>query len=594
MNLGRRLARLGRAPLPEWQELAWVAGPRSWLPVGLTRWLAEHLYLLVLPYLGLVVALLAGRPAWALGFALLASVTEWAASRADSRLARILDTAGLVPPLRAAVRALLLAGTLLAPGFVLAMVVILACWVGLFGLFAGLSRSLPPLRYQPGTDRQPEPLTGYLGCYHRALGTPGWVVIAEAAALSGTALSGAVLTGVPGGAAFGLGLLVLAGLIALAAAGVTAVAFRRLLGRARGDADRLLAELAATDPRYLVHVSLGAEQSRYIVNQWLPVLDATPTNGLLAVREASQLRPLRPTRVPVFYAPHPRQLEQVTLPSVRVGFYLAFGEKNAHLLREPRLTHVMLLHGDSDKATSANAQVRGFDRVWVAGQAAIDRYQAAGIDLAAERFMVIGRPQVEPLLEAPPAPDGRTVLLYAPTFEGYYAETAHSSLDTMGPAMIRRLLAGFPQLQLWFKPHPASGVVRPAMLTAIAEIEGLLAGGDHVLVDRRPELTLTDCLARADVLLSDISSVVSDFLVTGRPVIVTNPAGLPREEYRATYPSQRGSYVVDPGLADFEDAVAAALGPDPLRAEREALVGYLMGTTRPQQAFDAALAGLAG
>lgn len=585
MNLGRRLARLGRAPLPEWQELAWVAGPRSWLPTGLTGWLAGNLYLVALPYLGLVVALIAQQPVWALGLALLAAVGEWAASRADSRLARMLDTAGLTPPLRLAGRSLLVAGTLFRPGYVVAVVVVLLAWLGLLGLLAGFSRNLPPLRYTPGADEQPQPLAGYLRCFRRATGTPGWVVVAEAVALAGAALAGQT---------FGLPLPYLAGLIALVAAGVTVRTFRGLLGRATADAQALLADLAAADPRYLVHVSLGAEHSRYIVNQWLPALDATPTNGLLAVREASQLRPLRATRVPVVYVPSPRQLEQVTLPSVRAALYLAYGEKNAHLLRDPRLTHVMLLHGDSDKATSANAQVRGFGEIWVAGQAAIDRYRTAGLDLPEDRFVVIGRPQVEPLLAPRPTAGQRPVLFYAPTFEGYYAETAYSSLDSMGPAMIRRLLTGFPQLQIWFKPHPASGVARASMLAAIVEIEGMLAGGDHVVVDRRPDLTLTDCLIRADVLLSDISSVESDFLATGRPVLVTNPAGLPPEAFHAAYPSQRGCYLVNPGLDGFDAAVADAFGADPLRAEREALVGHLLGTRHPQAAFDAALARLAG
>lgn len=585
MNLGARLARLGRAPLPEWQELAWVAGPRSWLSPGVARWLADNLHLVALPYLGLAVAMLAQQPVWALGFALLAAVAEWASSRADSRPARILDTAGLAPPLRAAGRALLVAGALFRPTYVVATVVILLAWLGLLGLLAGFSRALPPLRYQPRAEAQPEPLASYLRCFRRATGTPGWVVIAEALALAGALTAGQ---------AAGIASPIAAGGVALGMVLVTARSFRGLLGRAGADAERLVAELLAEDPRYLVHVSLGAEQSRYIVNQWLPVLDATGTNGLLAVREASQLRPLQATRVPVVYVPSPRQLEQVTVPSVRVGFYLAFGEKNAHLLREVGLAHVALLHGDSDKATSANAQVRSFDQVWVAGQAAIDRYRAAGIELAPERFAVIGRPQIEPLLAARPEPAGRPVLLYAPTFEGYYAETAHSSLDGMGPAMIRRLLSDFPQLQLWFKPHPASGVVRPSMLAAITEVEGLLAGGEHVIVDRRPELTLTDCLARADVLLSDISSVVSDFLATGRPVIVTNPAGLSQQAYHTAYPSQRGSYLVGPDLAGFDEAVSEALGPDPLRAEREALRGYLLGPSRPQAAFDAALSRLAG
>ena len=77
----------------------------------------------------------------------------------------------------------------------------------------------------------------------------------------------------------------------------------------------------------------------------------------------------------------------------------------------------------------------------------------------------------------------------------------------MGPALVRQVLAEFPQASLWFKPHPASGVVRPSMLGAIAEVESLLETGHHVIVARHPELSLNDCLATPDVLITDISSV---------------------------------------------------------------------------------------
>ena len=590
MNLARRLATLGRAPLPEWQELA-LATAR---PGRAARWFADHFLLcLALPYLVLLVGVFAGIPLLALAGWLLGAVLDWSATRADSPLARIAETAGATPALRAALRSLLVVwviGPPAAAGYVAVVAVIQAVWLGLTGLAAGFSRSAPPLRYLPGSATQPAPLTGYTRFYRRAAGTPLALVLAELSALAGAVL---MAFGSAIGAAV---LLAVALLIAIGYAVLAASGFLRLLRRADADAAALLAELAADQPRYLVHVSLGAGQSRYIANQWLPVLDATPTPGLIAVREASQLAPLRQTRVPVVYAPSPRNLEQVTLPSVTVGLYLAYGEKNAHLLRDPALKHVMLLHGDSDKATSFNAQARGFDQVWVAGQAAVDRYRAAGVALRPEQVVLVGRPQVEPLLNLPPRdPSLPPVVLYAPTFEGYYAETGHSSLDTMGVAMVRRLLAEFPQVQVWFKPHPASGVLRPSMLAAVAEIEDLLRGGPHVLVDRRPELTLTDCLARADVLISDISSVVSDYLATGRPVLVTNPSGLDEAEFRAQYPSQRGSYVVDPDLAGFHQAMADALGPDPLRAERHAVVTYLLGDLPqgPQAAFDAALARLA-
>ncbi len=590
MNLGRRLANLGRAPLPEWQELAHAtrrAGP-------VARWFADHfLALVALPYLIQVASLLLGQPWLALAVWLLGALLDWAATRADSRIARIVETAGATPALRAAVRSLLVVFALGLPVAIAAYVAVVvglqAAWLGLTGVASGFSRGAPPVRYLPGSATQPRPLDGYARFYRRACGTPGPMVAAEVLGLLGALL----IRGEAPWTAWGF--LAAAVFLAVGWVAVSAEAFLSLLRRRDADAAALAADLAATDPRYLVHVSLGAGQSRYIANQWLPVLDATPLAGLIAVREASQLAPLQATRVPVVYAPSPRNLEQVTLPQVRVGLYLAYGEKNAHLLRDPRLTHVMLLHGDSDKATSFNAQARGFDEVWVAGQAAVDRYRAAGVRLTDEQLVLIGRPQVEPLLRAEPRDPGLPpVVLYAPTFEGYYAETAHSSLDTMGPGMVRRLLEHFPGVEIWFKPHPASGVARPSMLAAIAEIEGLLRDGPHVLVDRRPDLGLTDCLARADVLISDISSVVSDFLATRRPVVVTNPAGLPEDEYRAAYPSQRGSYLVGPDLAGFTEVIADALGTDPLRSEREALVGYLLGELPdgPQAAFDAALARL--
>ena len=328
-------------------------------------------------------------------------------------------------------------------------------------------RSAPPLRFLPGSAGQPEPLTRYAAALSGGLGTPGALVAAEGAAVSALVLAGSGAPWLP------WGLILLGSTVALGRGAVAVAEARRLLSRQADDEAALLAELSAGDPTYLVYVSLGAAQSRYIVNQWAPVFEATPLNGLMVVREASQLRPLVPTRVPVVYAPSTRHVERLTLPSITVAFYLAYGEKNAHLLRDPTRRHVMLLHGDSDKATSANAQARAFDEVWVAGPAAIERYRSAGVDVPRDRFVIIGRPQVEHL---PVGPTGaaRPTVLYAPTFEGYYDHTSHTSLDVMGPALVRQVLAEFPQASLWFKPHPASGVVRPSMLGAIAEVESLL------------------------------------------------------------------------------------------------------------------------
>jgi uncharacterized membrane protein YtjA (UPF0391 family) len=592
---GGALGNLGRAPVPEWEEVARAAWPGR-IPSGLSN-LAGRAYLPV--FAGslalLVLAAWFGLPWLGLAAWLLGAAGDWLATPADVATVRLLDLVGFRAQLRALLRSLVAAalvfgattGTSAGLAYVTVVLFLQLAWTAQPVLATWLSRSAPPLRYQPGAATQPQPFAASARAYAAAVGTPAALVWLEFLALvAALATAARVLDPVPG---LGVVVLVLAAVLAwLAWTGLRALRVHR---DQRGWGERLLIELAADDPSFLVYVSLAARQSRYIVNQWLPAFDALPRNGLLVVREANQLAPLAPTRHPVVYAPTTRHVERLTLPGVRVAFYLAYGERNATLLREPRLRHVMLAHGDSDKATSASALIRAFDETWVAGQAAIDRFRTAGVALGPERFAVIGRPQVAGL---PVGPSGREprVLLYAPTFEGYYEATTHSSLDVLGVELVRRVLAGHPELRVWFRPHPASGVVRPSMLAAIAEIEAMLrsAGDGHLVVADRG-LTMVECLAGADVLVSDVSSVISDYLATERPVIVCDPAGLDPDAFVAAYPSQASSYLLGPDLAGLDTILQQALGDDPLREARLAMKKHVLGDPPggPQAAFAAHL-----
>jgi hypothetical protein len=590
---GGGIGTLGRAPVPEWEEVARAAWPgrlphvlvtaaaRAYLPtLALTLLVLIASAWLRLPWLGLA--------AWTLG-----ASADWLATPADAPVTRLLDLVGLRAQVRALLRSIaaaaLVFGTAADPwpglGYVTAVLFVQLAWIAQPVLATWLSRSAPPLRYVPEAAVQPPPFVAHVRAYARAVGTPGVLVALEFVALAAALAAGLL----PPAAA----LVIAAAVVLLALVQLARTAWQALdLHRAQpGWAQALLAELAAGSPSFVVYVSLAARQSKYIANQWLPALDALPDAGLLLVREASQLEPLAGTRLPVVYAPGQKDVERLLLPSVRAAFYLAYGERNGQLLREPRLKHVMLLHGDSDKATSANGMARAFDEVWVAGPAAVERYRAAGVQLPDDRFVFIGRPQVAGL---PVGPSGhaRPVVLYAPTFEGYYDQTSHSSLDTMGPDLVRRLVADG-RVDVWFRPHPASGVSRPAMLAAIAEIESLLRGtpGGHVVTADRA-LTLPACLAEADVLVSDVSSVATDYLFTERPVVTCDPAGLPPAEFVAAYPSAAASYLLQPGLAGFDRVLADVLGPDPLREARIAMKRHVLGDPPggPQAAFAANVA----
>lgn len=582
---------LGLAPVPEWEELrrATQTARASSVVTKFARTIPAMIptsiaTLLVAAWFGWGWLGLLG---WTAGAAV-----ELAATAGDTAAVRLLDLIGGRTQLRSLLRSLpaaalvgVVAGPQAAVAYLVVVLVVQLAWLAQPALSTWVWRSAPPLRFLPGARTQPAPLVAHARVYARGVGTPWVLVVAEFLTLAGFLLLSLQVAWWSAG---------IAALLALGYLGWSVGSARRLMSRRHEWARALVEELAASSPRFVVYVSLAARQSGYIVNQWLPALDALETDGLLLLREASQLAPLAATRHPVVYAPSNRDVEQLTLPSIKVAFYLAYGDRNATLLREPALRHVMLLHGDSDKATSANGMARAFDEIWVAGQAAVERYQSAGVRVDPDRFAIIGRPQAA-LLPVGPSGHERPILLYAPTFEGYYAQTAHSSLEVMGVDLVTRILLAHPQIQVWFRPHPASGVNRPGMLAAIRQISELLAStpGGHVVTSDN-DLTLTECLSAADVLVCDVSSLASDYLFTERPIITCDPAGMSPTDFVATYPAHSATYLLRPGLAELDQVLTEALGPDPLRPARLAMKKRVLGDPPggPQAAFAANLARL--
>ncbi len=596
MKRGTRIENFGRAPVPEWEELARAAWPGR-VPLAVSQYFGRlNLSLFVLGLIVLLVAAWLHLPWLALGAWVVTAASDWLSTRADPPSTRLMDLIGLRAQPRALLRSALAAAVIFTSGlpnaataglsYITAVMFIQLAWFVQPTLATWVWRSAPPLQYLPQRSEQPRVMRRYAAIYARGVGTSVVMFALELGALIDAALAEYQPSG---------SLLVLLGLTVAGAMAETALiylgwsAYQAFTARrdAAAAADRLVAALTEKSPSFVVYVSLGARQAKYIVNQWLPTFEKLSQDGLVIVREASQLAEFDATRHPVIYAPSQRDVEKLIVPSVAVAFYLAFGERNGQLQLNPSLHHVMLLHGESDKATSANNLARGMSEIWVAGQVAIDRYLNAGIDLPRERFAIVGRPQSAELPVGPTGND-RPILLYAPTFEGYYEHTYYTSLDRMGVRMIRKLLRHYTEMQVWFRPHPASGVRLPQMLTAITEINTILrrAGNGH-RVTADDDLSLAECLSSADILLSDISSVATDYLYTERPVITADPQGLSQADFVGAFPTQASSYLVGPNLEGLNQAIDLALGEDPLAAARVAMKKRVLGDTPngPQAAF---------
>lgn len=330
-------------------------------------------------------------------------------------------------------------------------------------------------------------------------------------------------------------------------------------------------------PEVILHFSGGAT-SIYQVNMWLETLERLDQRALILLRERRYLSQLAPTTVPVLCLPFTADLMNFDLPGGRVALYVANVGKNIHLLRVPSLQSAFIGHGDSDKTASFNPYTKVYDEVWVAGAAGRDRYARAQVGVRANQIVLVGRPQLDGISEAVPRPEGAPfTVLYAPTWEGWTDDPHASSLISMGRELVQTLLAA-PNVRVVYKPHPLTGSVDPAAQRASDDIVRMLtAGGGHHVAVLGSEQTLYECFDDSDALISDISSVVSDYLRSEKPYFVTNGAGLSDEAFRDQNPSAGAAYLVGPAAAGLRDDLAEARGSDRLRARRHEVRAYLLG-----------------
>ncbi|MEU8349006.1 hypothetical protein [Streptomyces sp. NPDC048845] len=111
------------------------------------------------------------------------------------------------------------------------------------------------------------------------------------------------------------------------------------------------------------------------------------------------------------------------------------------------------------------------------------------------------------------------------------------------------------------------------------------------------EPRLYDCFNRSDGMVSDISSVVSDFIASGKPYAVTDSAGLGEEEFKRQNTAVRAAVVLGTdasGIGALLDAVSEE-DADPLIRARRELKQYLLGPDTPpsMQRFNQAVRQLA-
>jgi len=600
-------------------------------PLGPPRRAAAWAGLLLAGHAALAAAALLTSPAGALAAVAVVAVAEVGTGRRVPRAGWALSRTGLGAAARTAVRGVLLALAAVDAGraAVAAVAVAVVLLVVLEVLRTGAAQVVEVLRAPPVLSRGLRlDLPGMPRAPAALLRDPRGVQ----ALLEVPVAAGAVLAahGRPGAGAAVQAVAVLAAALAAAALAGHALRLHRAGVRTRV-AEQVQRALDLLRPQVLLYFG-GDASWRYQVEMWLEPVERLGRPAVVVVRDRDVLAALAPTSLPVVCVPNGSALTALELPDARVSLFVANTGDALHLLRRRDTRSAFIGHGDSDKGASANPLTRVYDEVWVAGPAGRQRWRDSGVALPDDRVVEVGRPQVD-VPSAPPAvPGGALTVLYAPTWEGWGDDPFASSLAHTGPDLVRQLLAR-PGVRVLYRPHPLSGSRDPAVRRGAAQVLALLrgagavgpeqaplpvapdaaGGGDvldlalasgehpwsreeHARVLRAwtarwwdaapaahrllvpPAPGLADSFAAADVLVTDVSSVATEWLRTGRPYAVVDGRGRPPQEFRDAYPSAAAAVVLGPGLDDLDALLEAGRGgPDPLAAARRGARAHLLG-----------------
>ena len=376
--------------------------------------------------------------------------------------------------------------------------------------------------------------------------------------------------------------LLLPGIVALLVVGtVLGDALLRL--KSRRSAERMLPQALATyAPTFLLYWE-APPGSLHQIEMWLPYLSRLNRPYLVVLRtpdtfaEAASL-----ASVPVLVRRYVSELDVLITPTLKTAFFVNTAPKNAHMVHYLGINQIQLNHGDSDKAPSYRRIFRMYDKNFVAGQAAIDRFSNNGVVVGRDAFEIVGRPQVEgvQVQEVPIAKRNLPRVLYAPTWYGYLEDSRYSSLP-IGPKIVQALIdCGCVVI---FRPHP--WVWRtPSLASASRDIDELLAadaaktGRPHIFGPAAVMGSLLDTFNKVDALISDVSSVIPDFLYSEKPFAVTSMVGeMTTEEFLADFPLARAGYVLASDLSNLDSVLQQLLAEDHASALRRQLKTYYLG-----------------
>jgi CDP-glycerol glycerophosphotransferase (TagB/SpsB family) len=333
----------------------------------------------------------------------------------------------------------------------------------------------------------------------------------------------------------------------------------------------------------------------YQIAQWLPVFEAnTDLRTIVVVRSVEAYQELLSlTSLRVLLVP---KYEQLMALYDRADFhavvYVNNGWTNFQSLSFQQAVHIHVNHGESDKICMVSNQAKAYDKVFVAGEAAVRRHAAALAWFDRTRLVRVGRPQLDLPVPSPLPPYAGVTITYAPTWEGEDDANNYTSVDRYGPQIVAAALAQ-PGARVVYKPHPRVVESKdPNVAAGHDRIVRLIQHASTAAPERGHVVLLTadmlGVIRSTDVMIADVSSVTLDhlYLRPDSPLVLCDRRSH-RVQLLADAPVAAGSHVVDmASIASLSTDLAGIIALDPMRATRHDLRDYYFDSLAPGQSTE--------
>jgi hypothetical protein len=330
--------------------------------------------------------------------------------------------------------------------------------------------------------------------------------------------------------------------------------------------------LQGLNPKFAVFFD-GDEETLYQIRMWIKPFENVGLDWIIITRRPSMANELQKMtkKAPVIIArDRDKLIEVCNLPSLKFIMYVNNARENTEVVRFPHLVHAQLMHGDSEKTASFNPVSGMFTKIFVAGQAGIDRYARNGVSIAAEKFELVGRPQLGGMnVASGPVNPKEPTILVAPTWGGSALGEELSSL-AVTPQLVQALLdAG---ASVVYRPHPfcsrtAEGAHTIRQVHEMLEQHANQTGRNHVFGKAaETDITVNQAANMSDMIISDLSGIMSDWLFSLKPYLLVS-MDQSAKDFAERYPMGKAGVVADGREPkDFASAVQALIAEDTQQA----------------------------